>query len=443
MKIIKDMSSFIVEGGHRLSGVIRPQGAKNEALQVISAVLLTDEEVTISNIPEILDVKNLILLLEGMGVKVTRHEKGVYTFKADEIDTEYIMSVDFVEKCAKLRGSVMVVGPLLARFGRAYFPKPGGDQIGRRRVDTHILGFMNLGASQEYDTERKAFYLSVPEGRSLEGRYMLLDEASVTGTANIVMAAALAEGVTTIYNAACEPYLQQLCKMLSRMGARIEGIGSNLLTITGVKTLGGTEHKILPDMIEIGSFIALAAMNQSSITIKDVAYDELGMIPDVFRKLGVNLERRGDDIYVPEQEHYIIDSFLDGSIMNIADAPWPGLSPDLLSVILVTATQCQGSVLIHQKMFESRLFFVDKLIDMGAQIILCDPHRAVVVGHDHRCQLRAGKMSSPDIRAGIALLIAAMSAKGTSVISNIDQIDRGYEDIDVRLNALGAKITRQ
>ena len=443
MKIIKDMSSFIVEGGHRLSGVIRPQGAKNEALQVISAVLLTDEEVTISNIPEILDVKNLILLLEGMGVKVTRHEKGVYTFKADEIDTEYIMSVDFVEKCAKLRGSVMVVGPLLARFGRAYFPKPGGDQIGRRRVDTHILGFMNLGASQEYDTERKAFYLSVPEGRSLEGRYMLLDEASVTGTANIVMAAALAEGVTTIYNAACEPYLQQLCKMLSRMGARIEGIGSNLLTITGVKTLGGTDHKILPDMIEIGSFIALAAMNQSSITIKDVAYDELGMIPDVFRKLGVNLERRGDDIYVPEQEHYIIDSFLDGSIMNIADAPWPGLSPDLLSVILVTATQCQGSVLIHQKMFESRLFFVDKLIDMGAQIILCDPHRAVVVGHDHRCQLRAGKMSSPDIRAGIALLIAAMSAKGTSVISNIDQIDRGYEDIDVRLNALGAKITRQ
>lgn len=437
------MSSFIVEGGHRLSGVIRPQGAKNEALQVISAVLLTDEEVTISNIPEILDVKNLILLLEGMGVKVTRHEKGVYTFKADEIDTEYIMSVDFVEKCAKLRGSVMVVGPLLTRFGRAYFPKPGGDQIGRRRVDTHILGFMNLGAAQEYDTERKAFYLHVPEGKTLEGRYMLLDEASVTGTANIVMAAALAEGVTTIYNAACEPYLQQLCKMLVRMGARIEGIGSNLLTITGVKKLGGTEHRILPDMIEIGSFIALAAMNQSSITIKDVAYDELGMIPDVFRKLGVNLERRGDDIYVPEQEHYVIDSFLDGSIMNIADAPWPGLSPDLLSVILVTATQCQGSVLIHQKMFESRLFFVDKLIDMGAQIILCDPHRAVVVGHDHRYQLRAGKMSSPDIRAGIALLIAAMSAKGTSVISNIDQIDRGYEDIDVRLNALGAKITRQ
>lgn len=436
------MSSFIVEGGHKLSGTIRPQGAKNEALQVISAVLLTKEEVRISNIPEILDIKNLILLLEGMGVKITRHDKGVYTFKADEIDVNYVMSADFVAKCAKLRGSVMVVGPLLARFGKAYFPKPGGDQIGRRRVDTHILGFMNLGADQEYDTERKAFYLHVPEGKSLEGKYMLLDEASVTGTANIVMASVLAKGVTTIYNAACEPYLQQLCRMLVRMGARIDGIGSNLLTITGVDALGGTEHTILPDMIEIGSFIALAAMNRSSITIKDVAYDELGMIPDVFRKLGVNLERRGDDIYVPEQESYVIDSFLDGSILNIADAPWPGLSPDLLSVILVMATQCKGSVLIHQKMFESRLFFVDKLIDMGAQIILCDPHRAVVIGHDHRYRLRAGKMASPDIRAGIALLIAAMSAKGTSLISNIDQIDRGYEDIDTRLNALGAKITR-
>ena len=436
------MSSFIVEGGHRLSGTIRPQGAKNEALQVISAVLLTKEEVRISNIPEILDVKNLILLLEGMGVKVTRHEKGTYTFKADEIDTDYIMSADFVAKCAKLRGSVMVVGPLLARFGRAYFPKPGGDQIGRRRVDTHILGFMNLGACQEYDTDRKAFYLHVPEGNRLEGKYMLLEEASVTGTANIVMAAALAKGVTTIYNAACEPYLQQLCRLLVKMGAKIEGIGSNLLTITGVDELKGADHRILPDMIEIGSFIALAAMNRSSITIKDVAYDELGLIPEVFRKLGVNLERRGDDIFIPEQESYVIDSFLDGSILNIADAPWPGLSPDLLSVILVMATQCKGSVLIHQKMFESRLFFVDKLIDMGAQIILCDPHRAVVVGHDHSCQLRAGKMSSPDIRAGIALLIAAMSAKGTSVISNIDQIDRGYEDIELRLNALGAKITR-
>ena len=437
------MSSFVVEGGHKLSGTIRPQGAKNEALQIISAVLLTKSEVKISNIPEILDIKNLILLLEGMGVKVTRHEKGVYTFKADEIDRDYIMSVDFVAKCAKLRGSVMVVGPLLARFGRAYFPKPGGDQIGRRMVDTHILGFMHLGAEQEYDTDKKAFYLHVPEGKSLTGRYMLLDEASVTGTANIVMAACLAEGVTTIYNAACEPYLQQLCKMLVRMGAKIEGIGSNLLTITGVSELGGTEHTILPDMIEIGSFIALAAMNRSSITIKDVAYDELGMIPDAFRRLGINLERRGDDIYVPEQESYVIDSFLDGSILNIADAPWPGISPDLLSVMLVTATQCKGSVLIHQKMFESRLFFVDKLIDMGAQIILCDPHRAVVVGHDHKYQLRAGQMASPDIRAGIALLIAAMSAKGTSVISNIDQIDRGYEDIDVRLNALGARITRQ
>ncbi len=436
------MSSFVVEGGYKLSGTIRPQGAKNEALQIISAVLLTKEEVTISNIPEILDIKNLIILLEGMGVKVTRHEKGVYTFKADEIDTEYVMSADFVAKCAKLRGSVMVVGPLLARFGRAYFPKPGGDQIGRRRVDTHIIGFMNLGAEQEYDMDKKAFYLHVPEGRKLQGRYMLLDEASVTGTANIVMAATLAEGVTTIYNAACEPYLQQLCKMLVRMGADIKGIGSNLLTITGVKSLGGTQHTILPDMIEIGSFIALAAMNRSAITIKDVAYDELGMIPDVFRKLGVQLERRGDDIFVPEQESYEIDSFMDGSILNIADAPWPGISPDLLSVILVMATQCKGSVLIHQKMFESRLFFVDKLIDMGAQIILCDPHRAVVVGHDHRYQLRAGKMASPDIRAGIALLIAAMSAKGTSVISNIDQIDRGYEDIDIRLNALGARITR-
>ena len=437
------MSSFVIEGGHKLSGTIRPQGAKNEALQVISAVLLTKEKVTISNVPEILDVRNLILLLEGMGVKVTRQEKGVYTFQADEIDTDYVASADFVGKCAKLRGSVMVVGPLLARFRSAYFPKPGGDQIRRRRVDTHILGFMNLGAAQEYDMDKKAFYLHVPEGKSLEGKYMLLDEASVTGTANIVMAAALAKGVTTIYNAACEPYLQQLCKMLVRMGAKIEGIGSNLLTIIGVENLGGTEHRILPDMIEIGSFIAMAAMNRSCITIKDVAYDELGMIPDVFRKLGVNLERRGDDIYIPEQESYVIDSFLDGSILNIADAPWPGLSPDLLSVILVTATQCKGSVLIHQKMFESRLFFVDKLIDMGAQIILCDPHRAVVVGHDHKYRLRAGNMTSPDIRAGIALLIAAMSANGTSVISNIEQIDRGYEDIDIRLNALGAKITRQ
>ena len=437
------MSSFVIEGGHKLSGTIRPQGAKNEALQVISSVLLTKEKVRISNVPEILDVRNLILLLEGMGVKVTRHEKGVYTFQADEIDTDYIASADFVGKCAKLRGSVMVVGPLLARFGRAYFPKPGGDQIGRRRVDTHIMGFMNLGASQEYDFDKKAFYLHVPEGRTLEGKYMLLDEASVTGTANIVMAACLAKGETTIYNAACEPYLQQLCRMLVRMGAQIDGIGSNLLKIKGVESLGSTEHQILPDMIEIGSFIALAAMNRSSLTIKDVAYDELGMIPEAFRRLGVNMERRGDDIFIPEQESYVIDSFLDGSILNVADAPWPGLSPDLISVILVMATQCRGSVLIHQKMFESRPFFVDKLIDMGAQIILCDPHRAVVVGHDHRYQLRAGNMTSPDIRAGIAMLIAAMSAKGTSVISNIEQIDRGYEEIDVRLNALGARISRQ
>ena len=437
------MSSFVIEGGHKLSGTIRPQGAKNEALQVISAVLLTKEKVKISNIPEILDVRNLILLLEGMGVKVTRHEKGVYTFQADEIDTDYIASADFVGKCAKLRGSVMVVGPLLTRFRKAYFPKPGGDQIGRRRVDTHILGFMNLGALQEYDTDKKAFHLHVPEGESLQGKYMLLDEASVTGTANIVMAACLAKGETIIYNAACEPYVQQLCRMLVQMGARIEGIGSNLLKINGVGSLGGTEHKILPDMIEIGSFIAMAAMNRSSLTIKDVAYDQLGMIPEAFRRLGVNLERRGDDIYIPEQESYVIDSFLDGSILHIADAPWPGLSPDLISVIIVMATQCRGSVLVHQKMFESRLFFVDKLIDMGAQIILCDPHRVVVVGHDHRYQLRAGQMASPDIRAGIAMLIAAMSAKGTSVISNIEQIDRGYEEIDVRLNALGARISRQ
>ena len=437
------MGSFVVEGGHKLSGTIRPQGAKNEALEVISAVLLTDEEVVISNIPEILDVKNLILLLEGMGVKVERLEKGVYSFKADNIDTEYIASADFVAKCAQLRGSVMVVGPLLARFGKAYFPKPGGDKIGRRRVDTHILGMMKLGAVQDYDSSKKAFFLQVPQGSHLTGCYMLLDEASVTGTANILMASVLAEGETTIYNAACEPYIQQLSRMLVSMGANIEGIGSNMLKIKGVSRLSGTAHKILPDMIEVGSFIGMAALNRSSITIKDVSYDNLGIIPESFRRLGVQLEQRGDDIFVPEQESYVIESFLDGSIMTLADAPWPGLTPDLLSVMLVVATQCKGSVLIHQKMFESRLFFVDKLIDMGAQIILCDPHRAVVIGHDHNYRLRAGNMSSPDIRAGIALLIAAMSAKGTSVISNIDQIDRGYEDIDLRLNALGARITRQ
>ena len=413
------MSSFVIEGGHQLSGTIRPQGAKNEALEVISAVLLTDEEVTISNVPEILDVRNLILMLEGMGVKVTRLEKGKYTFKADNIDTAYIESEDFVRKCASLRGSVMVIGPLLTRFGQAYFPKPGGDKIGRRRVDTHITGLVNLGAVLEYSQEMKAFKLTAPGGNSLKGCYMLLDEASVTGTANIIMAAVLAEGRTVIYNAACEPYIQQLCRMLTSMGAQIEGIGSNLLTVTGVRHLHGAEHTVLPDMIEVGSFIGMAALNRSSVTIRDVSHRNLA------------------------QESYVIESFLDGSIMTIADAPWPGLTPDLLSVMLVVATQCRGSVLIHQKMFESRLFFVDRLIDMGAQIILCDPHRAVVIGHDHNFRLKPGNMVSPDIRAGIALLIAAMSAGGTSVIGNIEQIDRGYEDIDLRLNALGAKITRQ
>ena len=437
------MGSFIVEGGHKLSGAIRPQGAKNEALQVISAVLLTKEEVVISNIPEILDIKNLILLLEGMGVEVKRLDKGVYSFKAENVDRDYIASADFVAKCAKLRGSVMVVGPLLARFGHAYFPKPGGDKIGRRRVDTHIVGMTKLGAEQSWDQSRKAFYLRVPEGKKLTGAYMLLDEASVTGTANILMTAVLAEGETTIYNAACEPYLQQLCKLLKNMGAQIEGVGSNLLKVRGVKALHSAEHRVLPDMLEVGSFIGMAALNQSSLLIKDVSYENLGIIPDCFRKLGVVVEQRGDDIFVPEQESYIVESFLDGSIMTIEDAPWPGLTPDLLSVLLVVAIQCKGSVLIHQKMFESRLFFVDKLIDMGAQIILCDPHRAVVIGHDHNYQLRACNMASPDIRAGIALLLAAMSAKGTSIISNINQIDRGYEDIDIRLNALGAKITRQ
>lgn len=426
-----------------MSGVIRPQGAKNEALEVICAVLLTSEEVTISNVPEILDVRNLILLLEGMGVKVTRHEKGRYSFRADDIDTSYIESADFVRKCAALRGSVMIVGPLLARFGHAYFPKPGGDKIGRRRVDTHITGMLNLGASIYYDNDKKAYFLHIPAGTKLKGTYMLLDEASVTGTANILMAATLAEGETVIYNAACEPYIQQLSRMLVKMGAKIDGIGSNLLRITGVESLSGTEHTILPDMIEVGSFIGMAAMNRSSVTIKDVSYDNLGIIPESFRRLGVDLQQKGDDIFVPEQESYEIESFLDGSIMNISDAPWPGLTPDLLSVMLVVATQCKGSVLIHQKMFESRLFFVDHLIDMGAQILLCDPHRAVVIGHDHKFCLRANNMLSPDIRAGIALLIAAMSAKGTSVIGNIEQIDRGYEDIDLRLNALGAYITRR
>ena len=434
------MAKFIIEGGHKLSGEITPQGAKNEALEVISAVLLTSEAVTISNIPEILDVKNLIDLLEKMGVKVQRLSKGTYTFQADEVNSSYIETEEFVRKCAALRGSVMVVGPLLTRFGSAWFAKPGGDKIGRRRVDTHLDGMMKLGAQMDYDPARRAFHLQ--QHNRLTGRYMLLDEASVTGTANIVMAAVLARGTTTVYNAACEPYLQQLCKMLNRMGAYIDGVGSNLLRIHGVEKLHGTEHCILPDMIEVGSFIGMAAICQSEITIKNVSWWDLGIIPDAFRRLGIKLEQRGDDIYVPAQDSYEIESFLDGSIMTLADAPWPGLTPDLLSVMLVVATQCKGSVLIHQKMFESRLFFVDRLIDMGAQIILCDPHRAVVIGHDHRITLKAARLVSPDIRAGIAMLLAAMSARGTSTIDNIEQIDRGYEDIEGRLNALGAHITR-
>ena len=434
------MSKYIIEGGHKLSGTITPQGAKNEALEVISAVLLTGEPVTISNVPEILDVKNLIALLENMGVKVTRHCKGKFTFQADAVDTSYIETQEFVEKCAELRGSVMVVGPLLSRFGHAWFAKPGGDKIGRRRVDTHLDGMIKLGADMTYDESRRAFHLTCQD--RLTGRYMLLEEASVTGTANLIMAAVLAKGTTTIYNAACEPYIQQLCKMLGRMGAFIDGVGSNLLRIHGVEALHGTQHKILPDMIEVGSFIGMAAICRSSITIKDVSWYDLGIIPDAFRRLGIKLEQRGDDIFIPEQESYEIESFLDGSIMTLADAPWPGLTPDLLSVMLVVATQCKGSVLIHQKMFESRLFFVDRLIDMGAQIILCDPHRAVVIGHDHRIILKPARLVSPDIRAGIAMLLAAMSASGTSTIDNIQQIDRGYEDIEGRLNALGAHITR-
>ncbi|MDE6490192.1 MAG: UDP-N-acetylglucosamine 1-carboxyvinyltransferase [Muribaculaceae bacterium] len=437
------MSKFVIEGGHPISGAIRPQGAKNEALQVISAVLLTDRVVTIDNVPEILDVCNLIDLLRRMGVKVERRDKGLYSFQADDIDTDYVLSADFVSRCSKLRGSVMLVGPLLARFGFAYFPKPGGDKIGRRKVDTHISGMLKLGASLRYDEAMEAFYLSVPERGQLRGSYMLLDEASITGTANIIMAAALAEGPTTIYNAACEPYLQQLCRLLQSMGLRIDGVGSNLLTIHGSSHLGGAAHRILPDMIEVGSFIGMAAMNRSSLTIKDVSYDNLGIIPESFRRLGVDVQQQGDDIFIPAQDSYRIETALDGSIMTIADAPWPGLTPDLLSVMLVVATQCKGSVLIHQKMFESRLFFVDRLIDMGAQIILCDPHRAVVIGLDHQFTLKANRMSSPDIRAGIAILIAAMSAKGTSVIGNIEQIDRGYEDIEGRLNALGARIRRE
>jgi len=437
------MSSFVIEGGHTLQGEITPQGAKNEALQVIAATLLTPEEVRISNVPEIRDVKNLISLLEVMGVKVTRHDRGDYTFCAANIDTAYIDSPDFIARCSALRGSVLVVGPLLARTKRAWFAKPGGDKIGRRKVDTHILGFINLGATVDYDSERGAFHISAP-ANGLQGRYMLLDEASVTGTANIIMAAAMAHGVTTIYNAACEPYLQQLCKMLTLMGIEIEGIGSNLVRIhgSGGLPLQGATHRCLPDMIEVGSFIGMAALTRSGITIKNVSYDNLGIIPESFRRLGITVEQSGDDLIVPAKENYVIERALDGQILTLADAPWPGLTPDLLSVLLVVATQCAGSVLIHQKMFESRLFFVDRLIDMGAQIILCDPHRAVVIGHDHRMELHGNKMSSPDIRAGIAMLLAAMSATGTSVIGNIEQIDRGYEDIDTRLNRLGACITR-
>ena len=433
------MASFVIEGGHRLSGDIYPQGAKNEVLQIICATLLTAEEVTVHNIPDILDVNNLIQLMRDMGVSVSKKGIDTYSFQAANIDFAYLESDAFLKKCSSLRGSVMLVGPMVARFGKAMISKPGGDKIGRRRLDTHFIGIQNLGADFVYNEERGIYEISA---KQLHGSYMLLDEASVTGTANIVMAAVLAKGKTTIYNAACEPYVQQLCRMLNRMGAKIEGIASNLLTIEGVDELHGTEHTILPDMIEVGSFIGMAAMTRSELTIKNVSYENLGIIPDSFRRLGIKMEQWEDDIYVPAQETYQIESFIDGSIVTIADAPWPGLTPDLLSVLLVVATQAKGSVLIHQKMFESRLFFVDKLIDMGAQIILCDPHRAVVIGHDHGFKLRGGNMTSPDIRAGIALLIAAMSADGISRIHNIEQIDRGYQNIEGRLNALGARITR-
>lgn len=433
------MASFVIEGGHKLKGDIYPQGAKNEVLQIICATLLTNQEVVVNNIPDILDVNNLIQLMRDIGVKVTKMGVDTYSFKADDVDLSYLESNDFLKKCSSLRGSVMLIGPLVARFGKALISKPGGDKIGRRRLDTHLVGIQNLGAKFTYDTVNNVYKI---EAERLKGTYMLLDEASVTGTANIIMAAVLAEGKTTMYNAACEPYIQQLCKMLNKMGAKIEGIASNLLTIEGVSELHGTSHTILPDMIEVGSFIGMAAMTKSDITIKNVSYQNLGIIPESFKRLGVKLEQRGDDIFIPSQEQYQIDSFIDGSIMSIADAPWPGLTPDLLSVMLVVATQAKGSVLIHQKMFESRLFFVDKLIDMGAQIILCDPHRAVVIGHNHEFKLRSSKMTSPDIRAGIAMLIAAMSAEGTSTISNIEQIDRGYQNIEGRLNAIGARITR-
>ena len=455
------MAAFIVEGGHKLHGSITPQGAKNEALQVLCAVLLTKETVVIDNLPNILDVNNLIDLLASIGVCVEKLAKGKYAFTAAELDTAYLNSADFLKKCNKLRGSVMLIGPLLARLGEVTYAKPGGDKIGRRRLDTHFQGMVNLGATFTYDQDLLAYRF---DGKHLKGAYMLLDEASVTGTANIIMASVLAEGTTTIYNAACEPYVQQLCRLLNNMGAKISGVGSNLLTIEGVKSLHGAQHKLLPDMIEVGSFIGMAAITGSELRIKDCNYSVpsagnltpslegsagvgfgsvLGIIPDAFRRLGIRIEEEGDDLVIPAQEHYQIESFLDGSILTVADAPWPGLTPDLLSVLLVVATQAKGSVLIHQKMFESRLFFVDKLIDMGAQIILCDPHRAVVVGHDHTRQLKRNNMTSPDIRAGIAMLIAAMSAEGTSRIDHIDQIDRGYEDIESRLNALGACIKRE
>lgn len=433
------MGTFVVQGGKSLKGEITPQGAKNEALQVICASLLTSEEVTIKNIPNIQDVNKLIELLGSLGVKIRKESSSSIAFLSDDINLEYLRTTEFREQSVSLRGSIMIVGPLLARYGKALIPKPGGDKIGRRKLDTHFIGFQKLGATFEYEASDSFFTV---EATSLNGTYLHLDEASVTGTANIIMAAVLAKGRTTIYNAACEPYVQQLCRMLVSMGAKISGIGSNLLFIDGVGSLGGCTHSILPDMIEIGSFIGLAAMTESEITIKNVSYENLGIIPDSFRRLGIELEKRGDDIFIPQQEHYEIETFIDGSIMTIADAIWPGLTPDLLSVFLVTATQAKGAVLIHQKMFESRLFFVDKLIDMGAQIILCDPHRATVIGHDRKIRLRGTVMSTPDIRAGVALLIAAMSADGKSIIHNIEQIDRGYENIDLRLNAIGADIIR-
>ena len=434
------MGTFKIEGGHQLKGAITPQGAKNEALQILCAVLLTPEEVTIENIPDIVDVNKLISLLSNLGVKIQKNGHGSYTFKADDVNIKYLESPEFKEEGRGLRGSIMIVGPLLSRFGKGYIPKPGGDKIGRRRLDTHFEGFIKLGAKFRYNKDDHFYGV---EADKLKGTYMLLDEASVTGTANIVMAAVLAEGKTSIYNAACEPYLQQLCKMLNRMGAKISGIGSNLLIIEGVESLGGTKHRMLPDMIEIGSWIGLAAMTKSELTIKNVSWDDLGQIPNVFRKIGITIERKGDDIHIPaHKDGYEIQNYIDGSILTISDAPWPGFTPDLLSIILVVATQSRGSLLIHQKMFESRLFFVDKLIDMGAKIILCDPHRATVIGHDFESQLTSTTMTSPDIRAGISLLIAALSAKGTSTIHNIEQIDRGYENIDGRLRSIGAKITR-